>query len=108
MKLDDIRMLNLVQESYLSESPLGVSGVLKSIEYFFQSYHSFRLFIQSFPYMAISPRAHLSYKFISQEDVLLNLLGHILNYLNILIISILVYTQFYLYFIYSIFILTSF
>ena len=37
MQFDDVCMFSLLQNFYLSESSLCISGVLKSIEYFFKS-----------------------------------------------------------------------
>ena len=79
VQLDDVGVFDIVQKGDLSEGSLGIGRVLESIEYFFQSYHSFCFLIDSFPNVSICSRSYLSYKFVSQQYVLLNLLGHILN-----------------------------
>jgi len=37
MKFDYVGVIKLLQQTYLSKGPLSVSGVLKGIEYFFES-----------------------------------------------------------------------
>ena len=60
--------------------------MLKSIEYFFESNSGFGLFVDGFPDMTIGTRAYLGDQLVAEQDVLLDLLGHIRKCLNILII----------------------
>lgn len=55
MKLDNIGMFDIVEESDFSEGPLGIGGMLESIKYFLESYDSFGPLIDRLPDVPVSP-----------------------------------------------------
>ena len=58
MQFDDVRMLQLFQDLYLTVCALSISCMLEGIEYFFKRKDTFRWLFLDFPDMAISPRPH--------------------------------------------------
>lgn len=76
MKFDDIFMLHLMEERYLSICPLSISGVLESIKYFFKGKGLFCFFIKDFPDVPICSASQKFFGLVEFEHMRLNLFGH--------------------------------
>lgn len=58
MQLNDVGVIELLQEGYLSEGPLGVGWVLEGIENLFEGEDVTRFFISGFPDVAVGATSH--------------------------------------------------
>ena len=76
-QFDDVFMpVKLLQEHYFSKCPLGICGILESIENLLQGANSLGLFVDHFPHNPIGSLSNLLKHFVLFEHVIFNFVSH--------------------------------
>ena len=83
VELDNVGVVGLPQNLDFPISPLGVSGVLKGVEYFFEGIDLFGGTIFDFPDVTVSPRSHLLQNVVTPQNMVFNMAGLVLIHFNI-------------------------
>lgn len=72
IQFDDVWVVDLLQDLYLSIGPLSVCSVLKGVEYFLESKDLLGMFFFDFPYVPVGPRANFFDYSESSKNMLLD------------------------------------